>query len=97
MRVVRVDWRDATGGVRSGWRPLSEIIKSSKVAPAVSYGAVLKDEDDAITICPHFAGNTLEDGDGDVTIPKEWVTKITDLKPVKAKKAKNPKADVVAE
>ena len=97
MRIVRVDWTDATGGVRGGWRSLVDIRKAAQAAPAVSYGALLHEDEKLVIICPHFVGDRLDEGDGEVTIPKEWVTKITDLKPVRTKKAQNSKADVVAE
>lgn len=82
MKIVKVDWADATGGIRVGWRPLR-----SMTAPPVKVESVgfLIRNDDVVAIVPHLAE---EDGDGEIAIPAGWVTKIIELgprgKPIKA-------------
>ena len=78
-RIVKVEWLDASGGIKSGWRPTTDIRKGGKPAPAVSVGFLLTDDENAMIVCPHLVGENLEDGDGEVVIPKSWVVKVTDL------------------
>lgn len=87
-KVVRVDWLDAHGGVRDGWKDMAEVAKVS-AAPAVSFGVLVKRTKRSIVVCPHFVNSddekgincTLENskGDGEICIPMKWVTKLTEL------------------
>jgi len=80
MRVCRVTWLDATGGVRSGWRPLKALMEPP--AKVVSVGFLLK-QDDVIVLVPHMTG---DEGDGEICIPSQWVQEIVDLEPARKKK-----------
>lgn len=76
-RVVCVTWRDAEGGVRTGWRPISGMAK--EVVPCKSYGE-LHEEESVYIVIPHIAdGGTEEIGDGEIRIPKDWCISIVDM------------------
>ena len=84
-KVVRVDWLDAHGGVRGGWRDVSTVAKR-KPAVSVSFGVLLRQDNEYVVICPHFAGddNGIDmekdvSADGEMAIPMKWVKKITKL------------------
>lgn len=81
LRIVRVEWLDATGGTRIGWRPLKALLEPPE--EAVSVGFLLR-EDDVIILVPHISG---PEGDGEIAIPTAWVKSIVDLEPVKKKKS----------
>lgn len=86
MKLVLVEWQDAAGGVLSGWRSLSDIKKKARAEPAKSVGWLITDNDDVIVVCPHLVGDGEPDGDGEITIPKSWVSKITEIGPKRAKR-----------
>lgn len=85
-KIVRVDWLDAHGGARVGWKGLPEAA-STQSKPAVSFGAIIKQTKQSLVVCPHFvSGKEGEvfvyegaDADGEIAIPKKWVVKVTDL------------------
>ena len=85
-KIVRVEWIDAHGGVRGGWRELS-LISKRKAVHALSVGVLLHEASDRVVVCPHFVGNekgidldeTDTSGDGEIAIPRSWVRKITVL------------------
>jgi hypothetical protein len=79
MRLVLVEWVDASGGIRSGWRPLAEIKKTSAPMPALSVGWIIRDDEDCVTVCPHRVGEDHDQGDGELAIPKSWVIRMVDL------------------
>jgi len=78
MRLVLVEWLDAEGGIRSGWRPVKDM--SREPVPCKSVGWLKDDDDNMLLVIPHLgtAGNE-HIGDGEIRIPKGWATKITDL------------------
>ena len=80
MRICKVTWLDATGGNRSGWRPLKSLLGPPE--KVISIGFILKDADDVIVLVPHMAS---DEGDGEITIPRTWVTEIVDLVPARKK------------
>ena len=77
-RIALVEWLDAHGGVRTGWRDMAEIRKREPVV-ALSIGYLVAETKTTITICPHIVtdgeGNA-EMGDGEISIPRSWVRKI---------------------
>lgn len=81
-RLVRVEWHDATGGERTGWRPL-KLMKANSIVPAVSVGYVVSDTDEQITLCPHvvYTDTKTPHGDGEITIPRSWIDHVVDLIP----------------
>ena len=79
MKLVIVEWEDAAGGNRTGWRPTSEIKKRSAPEPAVSVGWLLR-WDDSVVICPHLVGTNRDEGDGEIAIPSAWVKTVYELK-----------------
>ena len=79
VRIVRVKWLDATGGVRAGWRSLKDLLEPPE--EAVSVGFLLK-QDDVTILVPHICG---DEGDGEIAIPTAWVKDIVDLVPTKKK------------
>lgn len=88
MKIVKVEWSDATGGVRSGWRPLAEMRKLGAPAPAVSIGYLLREDENSIVVCPHLVGEAMDEGDGEAVIPRVWVKSITELVDAPKRKAR---------
>ena len=74
MSLVQIDWRDAMGGTRGGWRPLDTM--HAPTADCKSVGWVVEHTAEKIVIVPHLAG---DEGDGELAIPAAWVQKITPL------------------
>ena len=72
--LVLVDWKDAMGGTRSGWRPIDTM--HAPTADCQSVGWVVENTAEKIVVVPHKAG---DEGDGEIAIPKDWVQKITPL------------------
>lgn len=72
--LVLVQWRDAMGGTRGGWRPLDTM--HAPTADCESVGWVVEHTAEKIVVVPHMAG---DDGDGEIAIPTPWVQKITPL------------------
>ena len=70
--LVLVQWRDAMGGTRGGWRPIGTM--HAPVADCESVGWVVEHTAEKIVVVPHIAG---DDGDGEIAIPAAWVQKIT--------------------
>lgn len=94
LKLVRVDWMDAFGGVREGWRGIADV-RDRKTTPAISIGFLAKETDEKIVILPHLVSadeNPVNyetcSGDGELAIPKAWVTSIVELKPVKPRRQK---------
>ena len=82
MTLVLVDWKDAMGGTRGGWRPLDTM--HAPTADCQSVGWVVEHNEKKIVICPHKAG---DDGDGEIAIPSDWVQKITLLTTKRGKRS----------
>lgn len=79
MRLVQVEWVDASGGIRAGWRALTDIKKGAAPTPAISVGWLVRNDEDCVTVCPHLVGENREEGDGELSIPKSWVIRMVDL------------------
>lgn len=80
MKIVLVEWLDAHGGNRTGWKDLKEIA-SAMPAKGKSVGWMVKETEHHIVICPHFVGEDTElQGDGEMSIPKSWVKAIKVLR-----------------
>lgn len=82
MRLVLVKWTDACGGILEGWRDLSTIRKSTDGVQAESVGWMLRENQKVVIVCPHRTLNeegVPDSGDGEIRIPKDWVTEIIDL------------------
>lgn len=84
LRIVRVDWRDAHGGARVGWKDVAEAAATDTVA-AVSFGVVIRETRKTLVVAPHFVAHgegpldfTKCQTDGEIAIPKKWVSKITE-------------------
>lgn len=75
MNLVLVNWRDAAGGNRSGWRTL-ESMKGDGLHACQSVGFLLRRTDEFITVVPHVS---LDQGDGEISIPAAWVTSVVEL------------------
>ena len=72
MKLVLVNWLDAAGGNRDGWRPLVAMTGMSSHA-CVSVGFLLHQDDDRIVVVPHVSG---EQGDGEIVIPRSWLDRV---------------------
>lgn len=96
LKLVRVDWMDAFGGVREGWRGIADV-RDRKTTPAISVGYLAKEGPDKIVIIPHFVSADEKDvdfttcsADGEISIPLDWVRSIVELRPVRQRKPKTP-------
>ena len=85
-RLVLVEWADAEGGVRSGWRPIEDMAQDT--VPCYSVGWLV-DDGDPMVVCPHMgkAGDRTI-GDGEIRIPAAWCSRIVDLVEKPARKRK---------
>lgn len=85
-KIVRIDWLDAHGGNRGGWKEVKEAAKTETL-PALSIGVVLRETKRTIVVCPHFVSagpnvpvNTVDSqADGEIAIPRKWIKSITEL------------------
>lgn len=75
-RLILVVWKDAKGGDLSGWRPISSMGRL-KPETITSVGWLVKEDKEAIVVCPHVAHDG--EGDGEIAIPRDWVQRIADL------------------
>lgn len=75
-RLVLIEWTDACGGMRQGWKPTADMI-GRKPHPCRSVGWIIEDADTHIVLVPHLSNDG--DGDGELTIPKGWTQRIVDL------------------
>lgn len=75
-RLVLVEWLDAVGGTRGGWKSASDAGRDLP-AKCRSVGWVIHEDDERITIAPHFAHD--RDVDGEITIPRDWAQSILEL------------------
>ena len=89
MRLVLIEWRDARGGIIAGWRPVSDMRKKSEPSPAVSVGWVVREDEESVVVCPHLVGDAREEGDGEIVIPRDWVTRVVDLVEAKPSRRKS--------
>lgn len=76
MKLVLVEWLDAVTD-DAGWKKIEDV---AKTRPPVckSVGWILKDTKTHITIAATIHG---ADCDGDVTIPRGMIRKVTELGP----------------
>ena len=77
MKLVLVEWTDATGGVRTGWRSIASMAETT--APARAVGWVVHEDATVLVICPHQVGDNFGEGDGEIRIGRSWVTRLVDL------------------
>lgn len=75
MRIVKVTWLDAISG-KHGWKDKEDVLKQ-KPAKCVSYGQLVVDEPDYITLIAHETDDG--DCDGDVTLPRGMIVEIETL------------------
>ena len=69
MKLLVVEWEDAFGGVRQGWRALKDMTDGP--VKSLSVGWVLRETLDCITLVPHLSGT--DEGDGEINIPAQWI------------------------
>ncbi|MBM4071738.1 MAG: hypothetical protein FJ271_22850 [Planctomycetes bacterium] len=75
-RLVLIEWKDAAGGERSGWKPIAEMARD-KPHSCKSVGWIAHEDDKCLVLVPHTTRD--DDGDGEIRIPKDWCQKVTDL------------------
>ncbi len=80
--LVLVQWKDAMGGTRGGWRPLDTM--HAPTADCESVGWVVEHNAQKIVVVPHMAG---DDGDGEIAIPSDWIQKVVQLTTKRGKRA----------
>lgn len=69
MKLVLVNWHDAAGGNKSGWRSLDSM-KNDTLHPVMSVGFLLRQTSELVTVVPHVSG---DQGDGEIDIPTSWI------------------------
>lgn len=74
-KLVLVQWRDAVGGNRSGWKDLADMTPRLDLVSSV--GWLLHKNRRSITICPNISGHQ---GDGDFSIPRAWIQRMVVLR-----------------
>lgn len=78
--IVLIEWRDAAGGARIGWRPMKEV-ERQETATCYSVGFLLRQTKEEVLVVPHVATiGDQSDGDAELCIPRSWVKKITVLR-----------------
>ena len=87
-KLVLVEWTDATGGLRTGWRPVASMADTT--TPARSVGWLVHEDDDVIVVCPHQVGHDYGEGDGEIRLDRRWLVRVVDLVEVPAKGKKRP-------
>jgi len=77
MKFVRIDWED-TIEHQTGWYE-QEDIKDLDPPPLVwSFGLILKEEEDSVTVVADWIPKTKSFGRG-TTVPKGMIKKITEI------------------
>ncbi|MBM3597360.1 MAG: hypothetical protein FJX35_04050 [Alphaproteobacteria bacterium] len=76
MRLVLVEWLDAAGGSRSGWKPIADMGRDLP-ARCRSVGWVVHEDERLIVLVPHLARDG--DGDGEIVIPRDWMQRTIEL------------------
>ena len=66
--LVLVEWDDAAGGHREGWRSLESM--NPEPIRCRSVGWIRHRDDKKIIVVPHVSGDG--DGDGEIVIPAAW-------------------------
>lgn len=79
MDLVLIDWVDAHGF--NGWNKIEEVRENNKLFPCKSVGWLIAKSKDSVTVASHIGGHNV---DGDMSIPRRAITKMTVLR--KAKK-----------
>ena len=77
LRLVRVDWLDALSVSQKGWKDRADVEALGPIE-CVSVGFVLKETKDKITLAASITADNAVDGD--ICIPKSWISKIQELK-----------------
>lgn len=85
-KIVRIDWLDAHGGNRGGWKDVKDAAQTETL-PALSVGVVLRETKRTIVVCPHFVSGAADkpvdtstsQADGEIAIPKKWIKALTVL------------------
>lgn len=79
-KLVLVEWLDSCG-CTSSWAEISD--DAPKALTCKSVGWLAGESEEAIVIVPHFAPlDDVDQGCGDMTIPRVCITKMTDLEVV---------------
>ena len=76
MKLVMIEWRDAVGGTRAGWKPVADMTRD-KPHQCRSVGWLVSETEERLVIVPHLTNDN--DGDGELTIPKDWTQSIVEL------------------
>jgi hypothetical protein len=77
MRLVRIDWDD-TIEHQTGWYEQEDIVDLEPPPLVWSFGLILKEETDSITVVADWIPSSKTFGRG-TTIPKGMIKKITDI------------------
>lgn len=73
--LVLVEWHDAVGGVKQGWRDIDKMETEPQMATSVGF---LIRKKGYVLIVPHRSKDN--DGDGEIAIQNSWISNIYSLK-----------------
>ena len=73
--LVLVEWRDAVGGNKAGWRQLDDMVPRTDIVQSV--GWLIHKDRKIVTVVPHLSGTQ---GDGELSVPRAWIQKLVVLK-----------------
>jgi hypothetical protein len=72
--LVLVEWEDATGGNRSGWREIADM--KPRLDLVRSVGWLIHKDRRSVTICPNIS---VTQGDADLSVPRKWIKRMVKL------------------
>lgn len=75
-KLVLIEWVDAHGGTREGWRTLSDAAQRS-LSVCKSVGWIIRADRKEVVIIPHTQDEEL--GDGELVLPRKWIKRIAPL------------------
>jgi hypothetical protein len=80
MKLVCVEWIDATSTHESGWKSLSEIVAHLTPSKSNFTGWVLHEEEDYIIFAAHKIGEGADEAfDGDLCLPRGCITSMVEV------------------
>ena len=68
-----------------GWRPVNSMVRSAPME-AYAMGKVLHEDDKHIVVLPFWTADN--EGDADLTIPRDWLIEVIDLVPAPKRRRK---------
>jgi hypothetical protein len=90
--LVWIKWTDSHSPSESKWRPIDEIKNENEKMILISVGYLVAENKDVLTVVPHIHSeemkNIVDNGKGDMVIPKVSIIERKILKEPKTSKKK---------